>query len=155
MVTCVLFLLVLIIVKCEKVDILYTHALLLSFTNSRLSSSSSSSSSSFDLDPLDVSKKSMDETMASLDDLLPAAAKPKREFPENFYDDDPGSEKQPSMKKPGQKGAISQEMRKKLLNESVGLGGVEGKAMPSNLFLNIILFVFALVCVAYVGGVRP
>jgi len=97
----------------------------------------------------------MDETMASLDDLLPAAAKPKREFPENFYDDDPGSEKQPSMKKPGQKGAISQEMRKKLLNESVGLGGVEGKAMPSNLFLNIILFVFALVCVAYVGGVRP
>ena len=102
MVTCVLFLLVLIIVQCEKVDVLYTYALLLTFTNSRLSSSSSSSS--FDLDPLDVSKKSMDETMASLDDLLPAAAKPKREFPENFYDDDPGSEKQPSMKKPGQKG---------------------------------------------------
>ena len=46
-------------------------------------------------------------------------------------------------------------MRAKLLNESVGLGGVPGKAMPSNLFANIILFVLALVVVAYVGGIRP
>ena len=54
-----------------------------------------------------------------------------------------------------QTGGISPEMRKKLLGESVGLGGLPEKPMPSNIFLNIILGVTALVIVAYVGGIRP
>jgi len=95
---------------------------------------------------------SMDETMKSLDDLLPPPEKPKREFPDSFYDDDPSSSKPPERKSSG---GVSKEMRAKLLNESVGLGGVPGKAMPSNLFANIILVVLALVAVAYVGGIRP
>ena len=95
---------------------------------------------------------SMDETMKSLDDLLPPPEKPKREFPDSFYDDDPSSSKPPERKSSG---GVSKEMRAKLLNESVGLGGVPGKAMPSNLFANIILVVLALVEVAYVGGIRP
>ena len=95
---------------------------------------------------------SMDETMKSLDDLLPPPEKPKREFPDSFYDDDPSSSKPPERKSSG---GVSKEMRAKLLNESVGLGGVPGKAMPSNLFANIILVVLALVAVAYVGGSRP
>ena len=41
------------------------------------------------------------------------------------------------------------------LGESVGLGGLPEKPMPSNIFLNIILGVFAIVVVAYVGGIRP
>ena len=53
------------------------------------------------------------------------------------------------------RGEISPEMRKKLLGESVGLGGLPEKPMPSNIFLNIILGVFAIVVVAYVGGIRP
>jgi hypothetical protein len=97
-------------------------------------------------------QKSMDDTMKSLDDLLPPPPKPKREFPDSFYDDDPSSSKPPPAKTSG---GVSKEMRAKLLNESVGLGGVPGKAMPSNLFANIILFVLALVVVAYVGGIRP
>lgn len=96
--------------------------------------------------------ESMDETMKSLDDLLPPPEKPKREFPDSFYDDDPSSSKPPERKSSG---GVSKEMRAKLLNESVGLGGVPGKAMPSNLFANIILVVLALVAVAYVGGIRP
>jgi len=95
---------------------------------------------------------SMDETMKSLDDLLPPPEKPKREFPDSFYDDDPSSSKPPERKSSG---GVSKEMRAKLLNESVGLGGVPGKAMPSNLFANIILVVLALVAVAYVGWIRP
>ena len=95
---------------------------------------------------------SMDETMKSLDDLLPPPEKPKREFPDSFYDDDPSSSKPPERKSSG---GVSKEMRAKLLNESVGLGGVSGKAMPSNSFANIILVVLALVAVAYVGGIRP
>ena len=95
---------------------------------------------------------SVDETMKSLDDLLPPPEKPKREFPDSFYDDDPSSSKPPERKSSG---GVSKEMRAKLLNESVGLGGVPGKAMPSNLFANIILVVLALVAVAYVGGIRP
>ena len=95
---------------------------------------------------------SMDETMKSLDDVLPPPEKPKREFPDSFYDDDPSSSKPPERKSSG---GVSKEMRAKLLNESVGLGGVPGKAMPSNLFANIILVVLALVAVAYVGGIRP
>ena len=95
---------------------------------------------------------SMDETMKSLDDLLPPPEKPKREFPDSFYDDDPSSSKPPERKSSG---GVSKEMPAKLLNESVGLGGVPGKAMPSNLFANIILVVLALVAVAYVGGIRP
>ena len=95
---------------------------------------------------------SMDETMKSLDDLLPPPEKPKREFPDSFYDDDPSSSKPPERKSSG---GVSKEMRAKLLNESVGLGGVPEKAMPSNLFANIILVVLALVAVAYVGGIRP
>ena len=92
----------------------------------------------------------MDETMKSLDDVLPPPP-PKREFPDSFYDDDDPS----SSKPPTSSGGVSKEMREKLLNESIGLGGVPGKAMPSNLFLNIILLVLALVVVAYVGGIRP
>ena len=95
---------------------------------------------------------SMDETMKSLDDLLPPPEKPKREFPDSFYDDDPSSSKPPERKSSG---GVSKEMRAKSLNESVGVGGVPGKAMPSNLFANIILVVLALVAVAYVGGIRP
>ena len=53
------------------------------------------------------------------------------------------------------RGEISPEMRKKLLGESVGLGGLPEKPMPSNIFLNIILGVFAIVVVAYAGGIRP
>jgi len=97
-------------------------------------------------------KDSMDETMKSLDDLLPPPEKPKREFPDSFYDDDPSSSKPPERKSSG---GVSKEMRAKLLNESVGLGGAPGKAMPSNLFANIILVVLALVAAAYVGGIRP
>jgi len=52
-------------------------------------------------------------------------------------------------------GGISPEMRKKLLGESVNLGGLPEKPMPSNIFLNIILAITALVIVAYVGGIRP
>ena len=92
----------------------------------------------------------MDETMKSLDDVLPPPP-PKREFPDSFYDDDDPS----SSKPPTSSGGVSKEMREKLLNESIGLGGVPGKAMPSNLFLNIILLVLALVVVTYVGGIRP
>lgn len=97
-------------------------------------------------------KDSVDETMKSLDDLLPPPEKPKREFPDSFYDDDPSSSKPPERKSSG---GVSKEMRAKLLNESVGLGGAPGKAMPSNLFANIILVVLALVAAAYVGGIRP
>ena len=93
----------------------------------------------------------MDETMKSLDDVLPPAPAPKREFPDSFYDDDDP----PASKPPTGGGGVSKEMREKLMNESIGLGGVPGKAMPSNLFLNIILLVLALVVVAYVGGIRP
>ena len=77
--------------------------------------------------------------MKSLDDVLPPAPAPKREFPDSFYDDD-----DPTSSKPPTGGGVSKEMREKLLNESIGLGGVPGKAMPSNLFLNIILLVLAL-----------
>jgi hypothetical protein len=46
-------------------------------------------------------------------------------------------------------------MRKKLLGESVGLGGLPEKPMPSNIFLNVILGVTLIVVVAYAGGIRP
>ena len=58
----------------------------------------------------------------------------------------------PRERKPGE---ISPEMRKKLLGESVGLGGLPEKPMPSNIFLNVILGVTLIVVVAYAGGIRP
>ena len=88
--------------------------------------------------------KSTDDTLAALDAMLPAEETPSE--PEAVETPSPRA------RKPGE---ISPEMRKKLLGESVGLGGLPEKPMPSNIFLNIILGVFAIVVVAYVGGIRP
>jgi hypothetical protein len=66
--------------------------------------------------------------------------------------EEPAVKKEPAGRKPNQ---ISPEMRKKLLGESVGLGGLPEQPMQSNIFLNVILGVLAIVVVAYVGGIRP
>ena len=87
------------------------------------------------------STKSADETLAALDAMLPAEERP--------------SEAEAEAPPTRARGEISPEMRKKLLGESVGLGGLPETPMPSNIFLNIILGVFAIVVVAYVGGIRP
>ena len=76
--------------------------------------------------------------------MLPAEAAPAAATPA------PASA--PRERKPGE---ISPEMRKKLLGESVGLGGLPEKPMPSNIFLNVILGVTLIVVVAYAGGIRP
>ena len=89
------------------------------------------------------STKSADETLAALDAMLPAEERPSEAEAE--------AEAPPTRAR----GEISPEMRKKLLGESVGLGGLPETPMPSNIFLNIILGVFAIVVVAYVGGIRP
>ncbi len=86
---------------------------------------------------------SADETLAALDSMLPAEERPSEAEAE--------AEAPPTRAR----GEISPEMRKKLLGESVGLGGLPETPMPSNIFLNIILGVFAIVVVAYVGGIRP
>ena len=86
---------------------------------------------------------SADETLAALDAMLPAEERPSEAEAE--------AEAPPTRAR----GEISPEMRKKLLGESVGLGGLPETPMPSNIFLNIILGVFAIVVVAYVGGIRP
>jgi hypothetical protein len=82
--------------------------------------------------------------MSALDALLPKT--PERE-----------SEPEAVVKAPRERkaGEISPEMRKKLLGESVGLGGLPEKPMPSNIFLNIILGISAIVVIAYIGGIRP
>jgi hypothetical protein len=84
---------------------------------------------------------SADETLAALDAVIPAEER--------------SSEAEAEAPPTRARGEISPEMRKKLLGESVGLGGLPEKPMPSNIFLNIILGVFAIVVVAYVGGIRP
>jgi len=89
--------------------------------------------------------KSADDTLAALDAMLPASEETPSE-PEVVETPSPRARKA---------GEISPEMRKKLLGESVGLGGLPEKPMPSNIFLNIILGVLAIVVVAYVGGIRP
>ncbi len=86
---------------------------------------------------------SADETLAALDAVIPAEARSDE------------AEAEAEAPKTRARGEISPEMRKKLLGESVGLGGLPEKPMPSNIFLNIILGVFAIVVVAYVGGIRP
>jgi len=93
----------------------------------------------------DETRSSTDDTLSALDALLPKEeeAKPAEE---------PAAKKEPAGRKPNQ---ISPEMRKKLLGESVGLGGLPDKPMQSNIFLNVILGVLAIVVVAYVGGIRP
>ena len=83
-------------------------------------------------------------TIGALDATLPAEAAPAAAPPA------PASA--PRERKPGE---ISPEMRKKLLGESVGLGGLPEKPMPSNIFLNVILGVTLIVVVAYAGGIRP
>ena len=50
-------------------------------------------------------------------------------------------------------GGVSDEMKKRLLNESVGMGGLPNKPMPSNLFLNIILFISAVAIGAKLSGI--
>jgi hypothetical protein len=93
----------------------------------------------------DETRSSTDDTLSALDALLPKEeeAKPAEE---------PAVKKEPAGRKPNQ---ISPEMRKKLLGESVGLGGLPEQPMQSNIFLNVILGVLAIVVVAYVGGIRP
>ena len=92
----------------------------------------------------DDARSSADDTMSALDALLPKT--PEREGePEAVV-------KAPRERKAGE---ISPEMRKKLLGESVGLGGLPEKPMPSNIFLNIILGISAIVVIAYIGGIRP
>ncbi|CEG01399.1 unnamed product [Ostreococcus tauri] len=81
-------------------------------------------------------------SMSALDAVLPKETE-AREAPKP---------KTPTERKPG---GISPEMRKKLMNESVGLGGLPDKPMESNIFANVILGVLAIVIVAYVGGIRP
>ncbi|EEH56866.1 uncharacterized protein MICPUCDRAFT_57893 [Micromonas pusilla CCMP1545] len=49
-------------------------------------------------------------------------------------------------------GGVSPEMKARLLNESVGLGGLPNKPMPANLFLNICVGVAAFAIVAKLGG---
>jgi|TARA_B100000767_G_scaffold194474_1_gene181493 hypothetical protein len=44
-------------------------------------------------------------------------------------------------------------MKKKLLGETVGLGGTPSKPMPSNLFLNIILGISAIAILVKLSGV--
>jgi len=92
----------------------------------------------------DDTRSSADDTMSALDALLPKT--PERE-----------SEPEAVVKAPRERkaGEISPEMRKKLLGESVGLGGLPEKPMPSNIFLNIILGISAIVVIAYIGGIRP
>ena len=92
----------------------------------------------------DDTRSSADDTMSALDALLPKTPEPERE-PEAVV-------KAPRERKAGE---ISPEMRKKLLGESVGLGGLPEKPMPSNIFLNIILGISAIVVIAYIGGIRP
>ena len=88
---------------------------------------------------------SADETLAALDAVIPAEERLS----------EPEAEAEAEAPPTRARGEISPEMRKKLLGESVGLGGLPEKPMPSNIFLNIILGVFAIVVVAYVGGIRP
>ena len=88
---------------------------------------------------------SADETLAALDAVIPTEERSSEREAEAEADAAPTRSR----------GEISPEMRKKLLGESVGLGGLPEKPMPSNIFLNIILGVFAIVVVAYVGGIRP
>ena len=56
----------------------------------------------------------------------------------------------PKERKPGE---VSDAMKAKMLNEYVGVGGTPNKPMPSNLFLNIILFISALAVLCKRGGV--
>ena len=53
-------------------------------------------------------------------------------------------------RKPGE---VSEAMKKKLRDEYVGLGGTPSKPMPSNLFLNICLFISAIAIMAKLSGV--
>lgn len=82
-------------------------------------------------------------TVSALDAMLPKESKKA---------DEPPAVKAPRERKPGE---ISPEMKKRLMGESVGLGGLPDQPMPSNIFLNVILGVSAIVLIAYLGGIRP
>lgn len=82
-------------------------------------------------------------TVSALDAMLPK---------ESVKAEEPPAAKAPRERKPGE---ISPEMKKRLMGESVGLGGLPDQPMPSNIFLNVILGVSAIVIIAYLGGIRP
>ena len=84
------------------------------------------------------------DTMSSLDAIL-AGSEDK---------DAPAEEPEPAPAPPERKpGEVSEAMKKKLLGETVGLGGTPSKPMPSNLFLNIIIGISAIAVLVKLSGV--
>ena len=83
------------------------------------------------------------DTMSSLDAILGGS-----------QDKDAPAEEPEPVKAPERKpGEVSEAMKKKLRDEYVGLGGTPSKPMPSNLFLNICLFISAIAIMAKLSGV--
>eukprot|EP00740_Mantoniella_antarctica_P002270 CAMPEP_0181359520 /NCGR_PEP_ID=MMETSP1106-20121128/6136_1 /TAXON_ID=81844 /ORGANISM="Mantoniella antarctica, Strain SL-175" /LENGTH=157 /DNA_ID=CAMNT_0023472651 /DNA_START=8 /DNA_END=481 /DNA_ORIENTATION=+ len=96
---------------------------------------------------MDEGDDTTSKTLSSLDALLQGSQdEPEYDGPDTEND----QANKDGERKPGQ---VSEEMKKKLLGESVGLGGLPGAPMPSNLFLNIILGISALAITLKVAGI--